>query len=163
MDTDRPNARLRLRLCNANPLRHPRTYRLHASRVVTHAAEELRSTLFPCGGGHAAPGMARAGRRTAVLALLALLCFARPVAGGRKPRPAGLKPHASAVTGPAFVEVNGTLVATAPPKPKKPFTGTWLTRHYLNTSYYDEAVCNDQSARACPSPAWWGASLWEVA
>lgn len=83
----------------------------------------------------------------ALLALALLLSHTPPVACGRKPRPLGSGGKTGDGQEASDSIANQTEVAA--PAAKRPFTGVWLQRHYVNTTYYDQALCNDNSPRAC--------------
>jgi hypothetical protein len=94
----------------------------------------------------------------AVLCLALLLCsHTQPVACGRKPRPAGSGGKTGDGLEASDSVANQTEVAA--PAAKRPFTGVWLQRHFVNTTYYDQALCNDNSPRACWPPEVVGARV----
>lgn len=87
----------------------------------------------------------------ALLALVLLLAHTPPATCGRKPRPAGSRGKTG--DGQEASDSIANQTEAAAPAAKRPFTGVWLQRHYVNISYYDQALCNDNSARACtPAP-----------
>ena len=83
----------------------------------------------------------------ALLALALLLSHTPPVACGRKPRPAGSGGKTG--DGQEASDSIANQTEAAAPAAKRPFTGVWLQRHYVNTTYFDQALCNDNSPRAC--------------